>query len=139
MPYKDKEKIKEYMKRYIQINKEELRIKKRVWKEKNRKRTNDWNRKDYKKNKQSYCNRSRKWFIKDNKLYPEKRTARNYANNHNFRRLYCLLHLLENEYIKADDFHHTDYEANLGFSVCGEHHIIVDKWREENEITDCGI
>lgn len=54
--------------------------------------------------------------------------ARQYANNHKLKRLWCLLCLLEGYNTKAVAFHHTDYNNNLGFSVCKKHHTLADKW-----------
>ena len=62
------------------------------------------------------------------KKHKTKHLARDYAHRKKQRRPYCLLHLLENQYIPAIHFHHTDYEANLGFLVCRKHHTKVDKW-----------
>ncbi len=70
------------------------------------------------------CKKNKSW------LEP-KWKARKYARDHKFRRHYCLLHLLEGKQISSIHFHHTDYEFNLGFSVCMEHHTIADNWVTE--------
>ena len=73
------------------------------------------------------------YYIKYYKKDRDKHRRRDYANYYNFRRLYCLLDLLEGKEVIATNFHHTDYEANLGFSVCQQHHTIADKWRREED------
>ena len=120
----NKEKSKEYQRKYYKNNPEKYRryfvkyynknktiIKERIakWNAKNKDKINVYHKKGYEKNK-------------------IKCFARTYAGRHQQRRPHCLLHLLEDKEIPAINFHHTDYEANLGFSVCQEHHTIVDLW-----------
>ncbi len=93
--------------------------------------------KDKKINEAYHKRKSAEWYInnKQKKLdynieqyHKGKGKARKKAQHYNFRRPYCLLHLLEGEEISAINFHHTDYIFNTGFSVCRKHHKIVDKW-----------
>lgn len=57
--------------------------------------------------------------------------ARYLAKSRGFRRPFCLLCSLKGTEKSSKDFHHTDYESNLGYSVCKKHHLIANKWLKE--------
>ena len=110
--------------RHYQKYKEQLRQKQREYREKT-----------------GYKYPQEKVFVaqqKHHKKYPEKYKARNYAFAHKQRRPYCLFHLLEGEYIKAIEFHHTDYEGRMGFSVCDDCHTNVHNQINESEVIQYG-
>jgi len=122
--WKDPQEVKEYKKQWATNNKK---------KSSNYCKKYYYNNLGYQKRRHAQYNREnpekiaaciRKWGKKN----PEKRKARNHANYNNFRKDYCLLHLLQGNKIQSIAFHHTDYESNMGFSVCRTHHKIVDKW-----------
>jgi len=115
---KNKEKYDKYQKEY-----------KRKWHIKNRDKVIEKVKKWRQDNPERYAEVHRSQIERYRIKYPERIKAYNYANSHKQKKPFCLLHILTGQYIASVDFHHTDYEANLGFSVCKEHHMIVDKWR----------
>ena len=128
---KNKEHIKEHhIQYYHQHKKHHQKIRKQyyennkdVWIKANEKRKQQpdfkkknkvWQRRYKKKNEVKLNQYSRKYRLK----FPEKTKARHYANKHNQRGNRCLICGLT-EHL---EFHHTDYEARMGFTACVEHH-----------------
>ena len=116
--------MKEYYKKYSIKNKDKLSERRMkhyyATREKSLQRGKLW--------RENHPEKCRKYAKKDRLKYPLQHKARQYAYNNTFKRPFCLLHLLEDQFIEAIHFHHTDYEINLGFSVCMEHHKIADTW-----------
>jgi len=85
--------------------------------------------------KQKFCSIQcyrKAYFAEYRRKYPERVNAQARAQRRKIRREFCLICLLENKKTIAEDFHHTDYEADLGFSVCRKHHKVVDKWIQKD-------
>ena len=146
--------LKGYRERYYQENKEQIkgRSKKRYlehkeeclktnknWMDKHPEKVKGY-KKNWRKNNSEKTIELRKEWVRKNlermkelrkKYYhsvPWKFHARARAYKGKFRRTHCLLCLLESKQTKSDAFHHTDYQNDLGFSVCRPHHQIVDGW-----------
>ena len=146
-----KSRTNEYCRNYYREHIEQEKEKYRRYRLRNREKINRRKR-EYWKNNNKYSEYQREWIknhpeiVKERyKKYgyyyriqrtPEKIKARDYARHYNFRNKYCLLCLLENKNILSKHFHHTNYEANLGFSVCLEHHHIADKWLKVNYLAE---
>jgi len=120
----NKEYFQEYLKGYRILNFSRDKGRYELFRKKNRTKYNKYSA-NWRINNKDRWNE----YIKKDKLkYPIKHKARIYSYNHNFKRPFCLLHKLEGQEEPSIHFHHTDYEANLGFSVCMEHHKIADNW-----------
>lgn len=132
---------KEYVEQYYQQNKEKFKLRSKINYKDNRKARRLNRIEYYNKNKDKWIKYSIKriqqpYYKKQKKITMRRYYKKNYlkfkvrniARYHKFRRPYCLIHLLESEYVIARDFHHTDYEINLGFSVCHKHHELADNW-----------
>ncbi len=123
------ESTKKYNKRYYKDN---IEMFKRVGKEYN-KTHKEYFRDYYREWSEGNRDKIKVYFKKTYYANLQKHYCRSYARHYKFRRPFCLLHILEGKEVPSIHFHHTDYEFNLGFSVCREHHNIADRW-VENEV-----
>ncbi len=131
--YKKKypERIKEQVKKSVLKNKQHYIEKAKEYRQNNRIKILKKNRKWRENNPEKVRLIRQRGDKKYNMNNSIKEKARWHAQYRGFRGKWCLLDLLEGKYVQAMAFHHTDYEANLGFSACSKHHYIADSWLKE--------
>ena len=115
MPYKDKEKYKEYHKEYYQKNKEE----KKEYYENNKEKITEYKKEWYKKNKEKIKDRVKEWYENNKEKIKEYKKEYNQSENGKKR--------------------HTISGWKTRGLVCDDYNELYDKYIIAEKCEECGI